>query len=78
MCDFFEHANDVIEFIYAINDIFATEWPTVSSNSLVYQKLFGSSLIERYKALITKEMHSIETSLLLNASKVQTNPPPLF
>uniref|UniRef100_A0A914Y702 Conserved oligomeric Golgi complex subunit 1 n=1 Tax=Panagrolaimus superbus TaxID=310955 RepID=A0A914Y702_9BILA len=78
MCDFFEHAHDVIEFIYAINDIFSTEWPTVSSNSLVYQKLFGSSLIERYKALITKEMHYIEAQLLSNASKVQTNPPPLF
>ena len=78
MCDFFEHAHQIVEFIIAINDIFATEWPTVSSNALVYQKLFGSSLIERYKALIAKEMQFIETQLLSNAFSVQKNPPPLF
>ena len=78
MCDFFERTSEMVEFITVVNGIFSSEWPAVQSNAAVYQKLFGNSLINRYKILIELELKNIEKQLIEEAGSTNANPPPLF
>lgn len=78
MCDYFEKTFEMVEFVDAVNNIFLSEWPAVQSNAAVYQKLFGNSLLNRFKVLISSEISKIQAQLIEEASSTNSNPPPLF
>uniref|UniRef100_A0A914D002 Conserved oligomeric Golgi complex subunit 1 n=1 Tax=Acrobeloides nanus TaxID=290746 RepID=A0A914D002_9BILA len=78
MCEYFERTEQIIEFVMAINEIFKSDWPTIVSNSTVYQQLFGNALLDRFKTLISIELSSVEKEMLANFAKCNSNPLPLF
>uniref|UniRef100_A0A7E4UPL7 Conserved oligomeric Golgi complex subunit 1 n=1 Tax=Panagrellus redivivus TaxID=6233 RepID=A0A7E4UPL7_PANRE len=79
MASFFEKTADIVDFVVAVDDIFGTPWPCVASNSAVYNQLFGSSLLDRFKALTKIEVSALERQLREKAVHASmTNQPSLF
>jgi hypothetical protein len=78
MCDFFERTDQMVEFVLAVNEILKSDWPNIAQPSSVYQKLFGSSLLNRFSVLMNHELSVVHTDLLGKLADVHCNPLPLF
>ncbi|CAD5205901.1 unnamed protein product [Bursaphelenchus okinawaensis] len=75
---FFERTDELVDFVLAANELFRNEWPGVENPRLIYRRLFGEALFQRFAVLIGSEIKEMESELVDRIPKVNCNPPPLF
>ncbi|KAL6731158.1 hypothetical protein Aduo_002060 [Ancylostoma duodenale] len=78
ICDFYEKAGDIIEFLHALSGILRTDWPRISSYSTVYQHLFGDILFKKFTGIISHDLCELEKRLISQLKSINLEPSPLF
>uniref|UniRef100_A0A1I7WVR2 SH3 domain-containing protein n=1 Tax=Heterorhabditis bacteriophora TaxID=37862 RepID=A0A1I7WVR2_HETBA len=78
VCEFYDKAQDVIEFLHALNGILCSGWPRISTYSIVYEKLFGDTLIKKFNAIIARDLNILQEELVGKLSSISTTPQELF
>ncbi|CAJ0592909.1 unnamed protein product [Cylicocyclus nassatus] len=78
ICEFYEKAGDIIEFLQALSGVLRADWPRISSYSNVYQNLFGDILFKKFTSIIARDLRDLEEKLTSQLKTINLAPPPLF
>ncbi|XGW21419.1 hypothetical protein V3C99_004407 [Haemonchus contortus] len=78
ICEFYEKADDIIEFLNAISGVLGSRWPRMIPCSTVYQNLFGDVLFRKFTGIISRDLQDLENQLIQQLKSINTAPPPLF
>ncbi|KAK6057912.1 hypothetical protein COOONC_04530 [Cooperia oncophora] len=78
ICEFYDKADDIIEFLHAICGVLRTGWPRMIPYSTVYQDLFGNVLFKKFTGIISRDLRNLEEQLIKQLKSINTAPPPLF
>ncbi|VDM36680.1 unnamed protein product [Toxocara canis] len=76
--EFFESSEALIHFLNVLLDAFRENWPVIGESVIVYHKFFGSSLIDKFQALINTELANLERGLLAKFGATECHPSVLF
>ena len=63
----------LVKFLVCVQELPSSLTPTA-----IYENLFGTALLDRWKALLSAEIAAAESDLLAKVPHVNCNPPPLF
>ncbi|CAI4230250.1 unnamed protein product [Auanema sp. JU1783] len=78
ICGFYEKSEDIIEFLQAISTVFRENWPRVITNSTLYQNFFQTALLNKFQALMERDLSNLEQEFLNKLSLISLAPHPLF
>ncbi|KAK6729343.1 hypothetical protein RB195_006412 [Necator americanus] len=78
ICEFYEKASDIIEFLNALSGILRVDWPRVSSYSTIYQNLFGDIVFEKFTNIISRDLCALEKRFTSMLKSINLAPSPMF